>query len=623
AITDGAHDEPWVHRYKDIRNWWLNPHHDRIGGVRQSAASPWVPQSKPIWFTEFGCAAINKGTNQPNKFLDPKSSESQIPHHSNGERDELIQMQYIRAMTDYYAQGANNPVSNEYGGPMLDMSRAFIWAWDARPYPHFPNRSDLWSDGENYWRGHWMNGRSTSRSLSSVVAEICLAAGETRIDISALYGVVRGYHIADVTDARSALQPLMLRYGFDAVERGGVLRFLMRDGRSDVTLDPAMLVDHKEIDGALELVRGSDADLAGRVRASFVEADGDFDVVVEETVLPEEDSHAVSTTDMPLLLTRTEARQTLERWLSEARVAREGIRFALPPSKLAIGAGDVLRLAGDQSDTQFRVDRIEQGSSQIVEAVRIEHNLYEPAPLRDEPVSMRPFQPAVPVLPLFLDLPLMTGNEVAHAPHLAVTADPWPGSIAVYDAPFDADYGFNTYALGRAIIGETQTPLFAASSAIVDRGPALRIKLAHGAFESIARETLLVGGNLLAIGDGSASNWELLQFQSAELVAPQTYDVRLRLRGRFGTDGLMPDAWPIGSKIVAMNGLPGQINVPEGQLGAERYYRIGPAVRTYDDPSYELRNLSFTGVGLRPYAPVHLRPTWQGGDLSVTWVRRT
>lgn len=622
-ITDGAHDEPWIYRYKDLRNWWSNRHHNRILGVRQEDPTPWVPQSKPFWFTEYGCAAIDKGTNQPNKFLDPKSSESQIPHYSNGQRDELMQMQYIRAVTDYWDESAHNPTSPVYGGPMVAMDRAFAWSWDARPYPHFPNRADLWSDGENYWRGHWINGRSTSRSLSSVVAEICLAAGETRFDVRALYGVVRGYQLADIGDARAAIQPLMLRYGFDAVERDGTLVFLMRDGRKDVDLPLECLVEHPEIEGRLELVRGSDADLAGRVRASFVEADADFDVVVEETVLPDEDTHAVSSTDLPLLMTRTEARQTLERWLSEARVSREALRFALPLSKLGIRAGDVVRLAGGQGDTQYRVDRVEQGASQIVEAVRIEPNVYAAAPLRDEVVSMRPFQPAVPVLPYFLDLPLMTGHEVPYAPHIAVTAEPWPGSVAIYDAPIDADYGLNTYAAGRSTIGVTQTPLFAASAAVLDRGAPLRVKLANGAFESIARETLLAGGNLMAIGDGSATNWELLQFQSAALVAPGEYELSLRLRGLHGTDGLMPDAWPIGSVIVAMNGVPNQINVPFGQLGAERHYRIGPAIRAYDDPSYEVRVQEFTGAGLRPLSPAHLRADVNGTDLDVAWVRRT
>ena len=63
------------------------------------------------------------GTNQPNKFLDPKSSESSLPKYSDGRRDDLIQMQYIRAIGDYWDDPAKNPVSGVYGGQMIDMSR--------------------------------------------------------------------------------------------------------------------------------------------------------------------------------------------------------------------------------------------------------------------------------------------------------------------------------------------------------------------------------------------------------------------------------------------------------------------------------------------------------------------
>ncbi|MEM9643104.1 MAG: glycoside hydrolase TIM-barrel-like domain-containing protein, partial [Pseudomonadota bacterium] len=96
-IEDGAHNEPWIYRYKDIKNWWSNPHHERVAGVRSATPTAWVPNSKPIWFTEFGCASIDKGTNQPNKFVDMKSSESSLPKFSNGARDDFIQAQYLRA----------------------------------------------------------------------------------------------------------------------------------------------------------------------------------------------------------------------------------------------------------------------------------------------------------------------------------------------------------------------------------------------------------------------------------------------------------------------------------------------------------------------------------------------
>lgn len=73
AITDGLAGKPWVFRYKDLRSWWQNQNYNRINGAEQTQPTAWQPMSKPFWFTELGCAAVDKGPNQPNVFPDPKS----------------------------------------------------------------------------------------------------------------------------------------------------------------------------------------------------------------------------------------------------------------------------------------------------------------------------------------------------------------------------------------------------------------------------------------------------------------------------------------------------------------------------------------------------------------------
>jgi hypothetical protein len=139
-ITDGAYGEPWVWRFKDLASWWTEAHHDRPGGVPSATPTDWVPGSKPIWFTELGCAAIHRGANQPNVFLDPKSAESFAPDLSNGAPDALMQRQFLRAELDYWAES--------------DMvERVTLWTWDARPYPAFPSLTDAWADGGNHARG--------------------------------------------------------------------------------------------------------------------------------------------------------------------------------------------------------------------------------------------------------------------------------------------------------------------------------------------------------------------------------------------------------------------------------------------------------------------------------------
>jgi hypothetical protein len=624
-ITDGDHHEPWVWRYKDIRNWWSNPHHERANGIRSAVPTDWQPGSKPVWFTELGCAAVDKGTNQPNRFLDQKSSESSLPKYSNGARDDLIQKQYLRAMHSYWSDPDNNPVSEGYGAPMVDMTRAFVWAWDTRPYPFFPNALGTWSDGENYTRGHWITGRTSARTLASVVGEACDRAGLSAYDTSALYGYVRGYVVDDVASARSALQPLMLRYAFDAVERDGVLKFIMRTGHDATPLPAAQLAVSSDLEGRLEQSRESEADLAGRVRVRFVQTDGNFDILSEEAILADDATHAVSTTDLPMALTRTEGRQVAERWLSEARISRESVRLALPPSMSHVGAGDVIEVAADAAEgpSLYRVDRVEQGEMQILEAVCIEPEVYLPSELSDELAGVRELVPPVPLTSLFLDLPLLTGEEVAHAPYAAVSGTPWPGGVAIYQSPTDSGFVLNSVLSAQSSIGFTKTPLLRARAGVVDFGAALEVEMIHVTLASTSDAALLNGDNLIAIGDGSPDNWELFQFRDAELIAPGRYLLGHRLRDQLGSDAVGPPEWPEGSWIVVMNGAPAQIDLARSLRRVAQTYRVGPARRSYDDPSYEEFVHAFDGNGLRPYRPVHLRAVPEGADLAVSWIRRT
>jgi hypothetical protein len=121
--------------------------------------SPWVPESKPIVFTELGCPAVSRGPNQPNVFVDPKSSENSLPYYSLGVRDDMAQRSFLEASLSFWENEANNPQSSVYSGRMLDNSRTSIWAWDARPFPDFPDADDFWGDAPNWELGHWINGR--------------------------------------------------------------------------------------------------------------------------------------------------------------------------------------------------------------------------------------------------------------------------------------------------------------------------------------------------------------------------------------------------------------------------------------------------------------------------------
>jgi GTA TIM-barrel-like domain len=71
---------------KQLRWWWNNTHQavydTGAGWVAQGPRTEWQAQSKSILMLEYGFSAVDKATNQPNVFFDPKSVESFTPFWS-------------------------------------------------------------------------------------------------------------------------------------------------------------------------------------------------------------------------------------------------------------------------------------------------------------------------------------------------------------------------------------------------------------------------------------------------------------------------------------------------------------------------------------------------------------
>jgi hypothetical protein len=412
----------------------------------------------------------------------------------------------------------------------------------------------------------------------------------------------------------------MLAYGFDAVERDGTLVFQNRDGRVDASLGFDDLALYPEKDQAWSLTRAPASETAQRVQVLHLDADGDYEPAAADATHADVTSVAVARSELALALTRGEGRAIATRWLQEARIGRDTVSFALPPSR-RVGAGDVVALDLPDHAGQYRIDRIEDAGLQLVEATRVSTSLYAPTATEDQAAVLKPFAVPVPVDLLFLDLPLLRGDEIPHAPHLAVAGAPWPGSVAVYGAAQDSDYALQDIIRDPASMGETLTPLARGRAGLWDRQAGFDLRLVSGALGSVTAEAVLAGGNLLAIGDGTPDTWEVLQFREATPLGGGSFRLHGLLRGQAGSRGIMPDVWPTGSKVVVLDGRIAQLVLPSSARGQERHFRYGPAKRPLGDASFRYAIAAFQGNGLRPYPVAHLRLRAVAGGLDVAWIR--
>ena len=619
-IRDLAHDEDWIFRVKDLKSWWANDHHNRVDGTRSDQSTAWHPRSKPIRFTEFGCAAIDKGTNEPNKFLDNKSSESALPRGSLGSRDDFIQMQYFRAFYEFWNDSQNNPTSDVYDGLMLDMDHCYAWAWDARPYPEFPRNIEAWSDGQNYYRGHWLNGRASSAPLDRVIREICSDADTVAVDTDSLFGVVHGYNTADTQSGRSKIQPLSVVYGFDCSEDQGTLRFLSRGVSKICSLNEGKFVLISEGGPSVELTRSSNTDIISMVRFSFVEADGSFTTSVSEA---HDKASVVSATleaEYPMVLPMASAKATTRRWLMESQLAHEQISLEVPISTYFQIKDATLLFC----EKHYRIDRIEVGDTVIAKAVRVEPSVYTPQDLEAEPVDWVPHKEVGPVSRLWMDLPIFNAGQTMYGPHLAVVSDPWLEPVNIWSSDDDSNYSLNTKILAPSGIGRTLTEMTRCSSGVLDRGDALLVDMSRAELESTSMSGILSGRNLMAIGDGDPENWEIFQFMNAEIQSPGRYRISSRLRGVAGTDADMPDSWPAGSYVVLLDNGLNMISLAGEHLEVDRHYRIGFESEPIGSDVVQHDVINFRGTWARPFSIVHFSvQVGLDNHHHFRWIRRT
>ena len=93
--------------WKNIDWWWRHAHTNP-----DSTTTAWVPQSKPIWFTEYGFPSVDGCANQPNVFVDSTAAASAYPRFSRARVDFMAQRVAIAATESQWA--GSEVVTNKF-----------------------------------------------------------------------------------------------------------------------------------------------------------------------------------------------------------------------------------------------------------------------------------------------------------------------------------------------------------------------------------------------------------------------------------------------------------------------------------------------------------------------------
>lgn len=614
-IADTAHGEDFILRYKDVRGWWANSHHDRPGGVRSATPTGWIPESKPVRFVELGCPAVDKGANQPNVFLDPKSSESFAPYFSDRRRDDLIQRRFVEALIGYWRE--NNPVSGVYGGPMIDLAHCQVWTWDARPFPEFPALDTVWSDGGNWRLGHWLTGRAGQSSLARIVADICARCGLETLDVTALDGLVAGFAIDRAQRGRDVLARLGAVFGFDLVDRADGPAALMRGGQPEVSLLTAGLVRPGAGNG-IALSRTPQSERPRELRLAHLRDDGEYRPA--SAYARGLDGTVDGLVDLSLKILSDDALAAT--WAGEALTgllaAGDTAHLVLPPSAGALEPGDIVSLEAGPPGHLWRVSSLD---GLTVREADLETALAR-GPSRSGPQPQGAGEPVMPVpqaVVRVLDLPLsQSESDPRGGVWVTAHADPWPGELVLFAGPAASSLTERARLTRRAVMGEITTDLGAGFEGRWDRGNQIGLRLYRGALSSAERLALLAGANRLAVETGEG--WEIVQFRDAALEADGSWTLSTLLRGLAGSPAPGSSA---GARAVLLNGAGVVLPVAEHERGEPLIVRAVPAGRSLDDVSAAEATAVYGAIDQRPLSPVHVQQRQSAAGREFSWIRST
>lgn len=603
-VVDEGHGENWVFRVKDLAGWWSHYHHERYDGLRSADSTAWAPGLKPVRLTEFGCPAVDRGGNAPNLFPDPKSDESGPPPHSTGARDDRLQRRVLTAVLEHFA--ANNPVSPVYGEPMLQA--ADVWCWDARPWPDFPARSSIWTDGAAWSTGHWLNGRLHGETRD-IVDAILRRGGVEAVEIPDLPGEIQGYVIDRPMTTRQALEPLLGAMGVALAERGEGLA---------VVGDPleAAALSQNDLalpdDGTLVTRDRTLDDRPATVRVRFI--DGDLGYQTGSTLVRGEGGVGALDVDLPAV-----CREAFARRAGGVLIARNGDRLRIAPGPVAaleLEAGDVIAVEGVQG--LWRV--VELDAADRV-TILLEPVVETPSVTDQALPGVSP--PSVVVgAPFFRMMELPGGQE----------GDPWSGCIPVVAAsPWQAMQvlagGAPDALTLRAVIAKPATvgtlmeTINPGSQHRWDHGGSLLVKVEGRAPESRNDLAVLAGANALAIE--GAGGWEIIQFRHAQLVGGDVWRLSGLLRGQRGTDAAMRAGAEAGATVVFLDDDLTAVSVPLDERGLPLVWRAGPRGLP-GGARVSQRVWMATGVQDRPWSPAHLRKLPRsGGGFDLSWTPRS
>jgi hypothetical protein len=596
--------------WKNVKNWWNSTHTNP-----NATTTAWTAKMKPIWFSELGFPSVDCCSNQPNVFIDPDSVESFYPRGSRGRIDFLAQRTALDASIDF--------LNDQKALEPNFVVKKFIWTWDARPFPFFPDLLSIWSDGGNWKTGHWVQGKLGLSSLGQIVADLLKKVGydSTMYDITRLTDIVSGFIITNRQTVRACLEQLSTAYFFDMVESDGILKFIKRGKVSGTTIDFFELVAEDDSSETLTITRIQELELPRQVDVIYLNRNADYQAGTQSSQRQTVKAVDYSTINLPIVLSDQEAKVVADVTLYNAWVGRVQFQFMLPTKYALLEPTDVITITKDGAAYLLRITstKLLRNGMQEVAGVAEDvssYDFYNPA--GSATATLTPPSAVSATRLELMDLPAFPTDGVTDAYlryGVVGFATDWLGSAVYRSDDGGANYALMQTLTAQATIGSVLNIIPSGTIYTWDNFSTIDVLLTFGELQSVTELAVFNGANVCVVGD------EVIQFQTATLLDTNKYRLSNLLRGRLGTE------WAVtshiaGERFVLLSNALGRELMASSGWGVSKKYKPVTVGSTLG--ATIAQDFTYSAKSLKPYAPVHIAGSRNGSnDLSISWKRRT
>ncbi|KJV68657.1 glycoside hydrolase/phage tail family protein [Candidatus Neoehrlichia procyonis] len=584
--------------WKNILYWWSNNHTNPNGNK-----TLWIPKMKKIWFTEYGFPSIDNCTNQPNIIRDYNIINYHYPTISNKHVDFSAQKIAIQGTLETWK-------SSEM------IEKMFLWGWDARPYPSFPNMQDNWHDTKNWETGYWIEGKITLITLADIIQDILYKVNLSNdsFTITNLHNTVEGYTIASYQSVQSILKDLQDIYRFNIIEENNKL-IIAQDNHQNITKIPLedIIPNKNNSQNVISIINNTE--FINKINLLYISKQPNYQIKLKYSELQNNSTNATKTLHTTLVLEDTYAQSITDNILYSIVNKKCIFKFTLPIKYIFLSTSDIIEITINDILYLLKITNIELNNLSIfIEGYTpylINNNIYLKTHLSI--LTSHTINHISNIDLMVLDLPCIN-NTTENSLYFAVnrTELHWKGGI-IYANNYKNQYNPILHIVHETITGISLNTLEVGPEAIPDEQNIIIILLKTGNLYNISNLSLLDGNNTALLGQ------EIIQFKNAQLIETNKYKLTYLLRGRYGTEKYIYQH-KSGEHFILLHNLI-HLKMNMSLINKLLSYKAVSYGQTISDAK-AVQHL-YNAKSLKPLSVVHVNTFFDANkNLHISWIRR-